>query len=255
MRQATADPDNDFVEGLFYSSREFYLTVGRMVDDTPWLDTIYGQDSYYRRTRHRAVMYLPTEEYIFRFDPDWFWNVPEGGFYTLFRRFAPKSLRNADFYSRYTLRKNKLFSRVRLIQEEPEEPLIQDWQVTWDKAAELTCYALEHVDLQDKPWAAVPINSPNSPTLYPIRAGTLYYNLGCYCHVKKSKFDDDFYYTKILDRKCVELGGIKMLYSSSFFSRNEFDRIYNGSGYNRLKKKYDPDTYAPTLFEKAVLTH
>ena len=31
----------------------------------------------------------------------------------------------------------------------------------------------------------------------------------------------DFYYTRLLDRKCFELGGIKMLYSTTFLDRKE----------------------------------
>ncbi len=34
-----------------------------------------------------------------------------------------------------------------------------------------------------------------------------------------------WHYTRIMDRKCFELGGIKMLYSSTFLSKNEFDRL------------------------------
>ena len=64
----------------------------------------------------------------------------------------------------------------------------------------------------------------------------------------------DFYYTRILDRKCFEFGGIKMLYSSTFLDRDEFDRLYNGIGYAALKRKYDPNGRAPNLFEKAVMS-
>ena len=43
-----------------------------------------------------------------------------------------------------------------------------------------------------------------------------------------------------------------MLYSSSFMSEAEFDRIYNGDAYRVLKAKYDPDSVFPTLYEKCV---
>ena len=36
-----------------------------------------------------------------------------------------------------------------------------------------------------------------------------------------------------MDRKCFDLGGIKMLYSSSFLIEPEFDLLYNGAGYRR----------------------
>ena len=109
------------------------------------------------------------------------------------------------------------------------------------------------MDIQGQPWVAVPIRTPRAPTNYPVRSDTLYFNVGCYCFAKKPKVDVDFYYTRILDRKCFELGGIKMLYSSTFIDREEFDRLYHGKAYAALKAKYDPAGYAPTLFEKAVI--
>src|SRR5262249_37151207 len=59
--------------------------------------------------------------------------------------------------------------------------------------------------------------------------------------------------TKILDRKCFDLGGIKMLYSSSFLSEAEFDQLYNGAGYKALKAKYDAAGNAQTLYKKVVM--
>ena len=56
------------------------------------------------------------------------------------------------------------------------------------------------------------------------RPNELYYNLGCYCQVRRPAGSEPYYYTKIMDRKCFELGGIKMLYSSSFLTESEFDR-------------------------------
>ena len=64
---------------------------------------------------------------------------------------------------------------------------------------------------------------------------------------------EPYHYTKILDRKCFDLGGVKMLYSSSFLSEAEFDRIYNGAAYKALKAKYDAAGNAQTLYRKVVL--
>ena len=132
------------------------------------------------------------------------------------------------------------------------EPLIQDWEVPWGAAAELVEFCLREVELDGRPWAAVPIRTPRQPTLYPIAADQLYFNLGCYCQVRKAAGKEPYHHTKIMDRKCFELGGIKMLYSSSFLSRPEFDARFNGEAYLALKRKYDPRGCAPTLFEKVA---
>ena len=51
----------------------------------------------------------------------------------------------------------------------------------------------------------------------------------------------------------MELGGIKSLYSDSFFTREEFNACYGGEAYRALKAKYDPQGAFPQLYEKCVL--
>ena len=53
----------------------------------------------------------------------------------------------------------------------------------------------------------------------------------------------------------AELGGIKSLYSDSFFTPEEFQRYYGGDAYRALKAKYDPQGAFPQLYEKCVLRH
>ena len=48
------------------------------------------------------------------------------------------------------------------------------------------------------------------------------------------------------------LGGIKSLYSSSFYSRGDFHRIYGGDEYRKLKERYDPDGALGELYDKCV---
>jgi FAD/FMN-containing dehydrogenase len=251
MQLAAKKSDVDFVEGLFYSKEEFYLTLGKMVDSAPELDDIY-KNIYYKMTQNKAEMYLKTKDYIFRYDPDWFWNIPETGFYALFRKLAPKSLRSSGFYNRYVKTKAKLMNRFGIKPKHNEEQLIQDWEVPYEHAKELVDFALNNVDLNGRPWVALPIKPLSSPTSYPLIANKLYFNLGCYCYTKKPQANEEYYYTKIMDKKCFELGGLKMLYSSTFLSKEEFDQAYNGKEYESVKLKYDPKGFAASLFEKAV---
>jgi FAD/FMN-containing dehydrogenase len=50
----------------------------------------------------------------------------------------------------------------------------------------------------------------------------------------------------------MELGGIKSLYSDSYFSREEFERAYGMPHYAELKAKYDPQRRMLGLYEKCV---
>jgi FAD/FMN-containing dehydrogenase len=252
MEEAVRRAKHTYIDGLFYSDRELYLTLGDGVDEAPWVDDIYGTSIFYRTLRSRDVMYLKSEDYIFRYDPDWFWNIPETGPYRLFRRFAPKRLRSSGFYNRYVAHKHRLTQFFHIPSDRSVEQLIQDWEVPWDRAPGFVRYLLDNIDIQRQPWVALPVRTPVSPTLYPIRAEQLYLNIGCYCFARRPRVDEDYYYTRLLDGKCFALGGLKMLYSSTFLEKPAFDHIYNGEVYRALKQKYDPNGCAPTLYEKAV---
>jgi FAD/FMN-containing dehydrogenase len=251
MRTATLQPDLAFVEGLYFEDRRFFLMTGRFVDRVEHVDDIVRKDIFYHLVEQRHDIYLETFDYIFRYDPDWFWNVPETGLFNVFRRHAPESWRNSAFYTKYVAMKSKLLAPLGM-KDDRVEPLIQDWEVPWTRAEELVRFSIENVQLEGRPWAAVPIRAPRQPTLYPIRPNELYFNLGCYCQVRRPQGKEPYHYTKIMDRKCFELGGIKMLYSSSFLSEPEFDALYNGAGYRALKQKYDAAGNAQTLYKKVA---
>ncbi len=253
MREATTLDDVDFVEGLFFEDRRFYLILGRFADEAPQLDDILRDHVFYRLVQTRQHIFLATADYIFRYDPEWFWNIPDSPLYTLFRRYAPERFRNSGFYTRYAAWKIRLREVIPARASEVTEPLIQDWEVPWDTANELVEFCLREVELDGRPWAAVPIRTPSQPTLYPITPDQLYFNLGCYCQVRKIEEREPYHYSTLMDRKCFDLGGIKMLYSSTFLERDEFDTRFNGEAYRKLKAKYDPGGCAPELYDKVTV--
>jgi FAD/FMN-containing dehydrogenase len=255
MQQATTRADIDFVEGLFFEDGRFYLMTGYFADEAPQIDDILRQQIFYRLVQERRDIYLATADYIFRYDPEWFWNIPDSPMYSLFRRYAPRRFRNSGFYTRYAAWKDRLQKRIPLPGrgKPATEPLIQDWEVPWHAGAELIEFCLRKVELDGRPWAAVPIRTPRQPTLYPILPDELYFNLGSYCQVRRPEGREPYYYSRIMDRKCFDLGGIKMLYSSTFLEQPEFDARFNGAAYHTLKAKYDPQGNAPTLFEKVAV--
>lgn len=252
MRDAADEMSWDFVEGLIYSARELYLICGRLVDEAPHVADIYGRVPYHKQLRNQGELWLTTEDYIFRYDPDWFWNVPDQGIHAWFRRLAPRRMKHSGFYQRY-VDFIRPFREIWGRDDGGTEPLIQDWEVPWAKAVELTEAALHEVDLLDKPWAAVPIRPHRSPTLFPLRSGDLYFNLGSYCWTASPIGDGrPFHYTRLMDRYCFDLGGLKLLYSSTFIDEPSFDVLYNGTAYRRLKDKYDPGTVLPMLYAKVA---
>jgi FAD/FMN-containing dehydrogenase len=250
MRAATERDDTDFVEGLFFDAQRLYLIVARFVQAAPHVDDIVRGNIFYRLVQEQPDVYLDTRSYLFRYDPDWFWNLPETPAFRLFRRIAPPSMRNSGFYKRYTAWKHAWRARLGMSGDASMEPLIQDWEVPWDQAAGFIRFAVREVDLGGRPWIVTAISTPRSPTLYPVTANALYCNLGCYCHVPRVAGHEDFWHTKVMDSECFARGGIKMLYSSTFLPRPEFERIYHGRAYAEIKARYDPQGRAPSLYDK-----
>jgi len=60
------------------------------------------------------------------------------------------------------------------------------------------------------------------------------------------------HYNRKIERKVAELGGIKSLYSDSYFTKDEFWGTYNRDAYAALKAKYDPRGALPDLYAKVV---
>ena len=60
-------------------------------------------------------------------------------------------------------------------------------------------------------------------------------------------------FNRRVERQVMALGGIKSLYSDSYFSRDEFDRAYGRPAYDRLKARYDPKHRLLDLYDKCVL--
>ncbi len=250
FKEAIKLQKEDFLEGLFFNDQRYFLTRGELVEEphTPCFDIYRGV--YYQALARENALYLKTEDYIFRYDPEWFWNFPDTTFYQLFRACAPRSCRNSGFYKRYTQFKHRLLKKLPWPSKPKEEPLIQDWEIPWEHAEKFISEVMAQVDLQGLPWVALPITPKSSPSLYPVRKDELYFNLGCYCYIKTA--GESFAATQNIDQLCFKWGGLKMLYSSSFMSEEQFDAIYGGEAYQRLKEKYDPEARCPSLFSKAV---
>lgn len=254
MRTAADRREEDFVEGLLFQDGRFYLLLSSFADDAPTVDNILRDHIYYRLVQQREHIHLSVRDYIFRFDPEWFWNIPLSGPYRLYRKYAPARFRNSGFYARYAGWRQHLRERLPNSRREPtHEPLIQDWQVPWDAAGDLTDFCLRNVDLGHRPWAAIPIRPQSRPTLYPVNPDTLYFNLGSYCQIPRQPGHPPYHETRIIDEQCFALGGIKMLYSSTFLSRDSFDLHYNGKAYLSLKQRYDPHGRAKSLYEKVAI--
>ena len=89
-------------------------------------------------------------------------------------------------------------------------------------------------------------------SLYPVR-DEWYVNFGFWDVKRTRDAHPPGHFNRLIEKKVAALGGIKSLYSDSFFTPQEFDAYYGGEAYRALKAKYDPQGAFPRLYEKCVL--
>ena len=134
------------------------------------------------------------------------------------------------------------------------ESVIQDVDIPIGRAAEFLEFFQREIGIL--PIWICPIRSPDAQAqypLYPLNPSTTYVNFGFWDVVKSKKSQLEGHFNRLVERKVAEFGGIKSLYSDSFYSREKFDGIYGGASYRQLKSRYDPLGRLHELYDKCVL--
>ncbi len=62
----------------------------------------------------------------------------------------------------------------------------------------------------------------------------------------------DGYYNLLVEDEVAKLDGHKSLYSSAFYTEDEFGLRYDGAAYQALKSAYDSGGRLPGLYDKCV---
>jgi FAD/FMN-containing dehydrogenase len=86
-----------------------------------------------------------------------------------------------------------------------------------------------------------------------MRDDTLYINFGFWDGVRSRQTYPRGHFNRLIEEEVTKLGGIKSLYSESFYSRETFDQQFGGDHYRALKARYDPDNRLKDLYQKCVL--
>jgi FAD/FMN-containing dehydrogenase len=131
------------------------------------------------------------------------------------------------------------------------ESVIQDVDIPIARAAEFLDFYAKHIALWPQ-WVC-PIGPQQGRfVLYPVK-DTWYVNFGFWDVKRTREAHAPGYFNRLIEEKVSALGGIKSLYSDSFFAEEDFQRRYGGAAYDALKEKYDPAGAFPRLYEKCVL--
>ncbi|MFP4260986.1 MAG: FAD-binding protein [Opitutales bacterium] len=252
--ERTRGGDASFVDGVVFREGEMYRSLGRSCETAESVGNYRFMRPYYRSIRERSEDWLSIEDYIWRWDTDWFWCARAFGMEHPLIRFPFWLLGGLNSRTYWKIR--NFYENSRLLRRigpgRGKEWVIQDVEIPVERAAEFQRFLHKKIGIH--PFWICPAKAYRDSSRFPLYQTdpeTLYINFGFWGGVPEGPEPD--YHNRLVEKKVQSLGGKKSLYSTSHFSESEFWEIYNRPAYQDLKRRYDPDGYFPDLYEKCVL--
>ena len=248
--------DAHFVDGTIFAPDRLFITLGRFADEAPSTSDYTFEHIYYRSIAEKREDWLAVRDYLWRWDTDWFWcskNLLAQN--PIVRRLYGRKRLGSRTYSkimRWNARVGITRKAERLLGLHSES-VIQDVDIPIARAAEFLAFFAREIGIL--PIWICPIGPGENAerfVLYPMRR-ELYVNFGFWDVVRKREPHPPGHFNRLVEREVARLGGIKSLYSESFYPEDEFAELFGGAAYRALKAKYDPGGAFPTLYEKCVL--
>lgn len=247
----------DYLDGVVFSPRESYLCVGIATDSPGAVSDYTGQQIYYRSIRHAHGIKddrLTIHDYLWRWDTDWFWcSRAFGAQRPLVRRWWPRRYRRSSVYSKLIAYDQRFAIADRIEKRNhrpPRERVVQDIEVPLEYCRQFLDWFFAHVPIEPVWLCPLRLRGDEEWPLYPIRSNRTYVNVGFWSSVPAGATEGAT--NRLIEAKVSELNGHKSLYSDSYYTAAEFDELYGGETYRRIKKIYDPDSRLLDLYAKAV---
>ncbi|MEM9242904.1 MAG: FAD-binding oxidoreductase [Pseudomonadota bacterium] len=240
-----------FLESVSFQHDQLSIISAEFVDQAPYVSNYKFMKIFYRAIQKKREDYLTVNDYIWRWDTDWFWCSKKLGLQNkLLRLLAGKWLLNSSSYWKIMnfYRNNSLLRYMQKVLP-PQETVVQDILIPIEKSLEF--YNFLHNEIKVKPLWLCPTHAYDSKVkydLFNLPTDTLFINFGIW-GVIKTKQSDGFYNKKI-EKEVSRLNGYKSLYSTVHYSEQEFWEIYNKPHYKALKEKYDPSNIFRDLYHK-----
>ncbi len=250
----------DYVDGTVFSRTESYLTLASYAASADHEPSDYtGEQVYYRSIPQRREDVLTTHDYLWRWDTDWFWcSRAFGAQNPLVRRLWPKDRLRSDVYWKLVAldRRTSFSSRLTAARRlPPREQVVQDIEVPVAALPDFLDFFHREVGIE--PVWVCPLRKRDATAswpLYELDAATTYVNVGFWSTVAVPPGVDprDGRVNRRIEQVVTDLGGHKSLYSTAFYDRDEFARLYGGATYERLRGAYDPQGRLPDMWTKTV---
>ncbi len=249
--------DVDFLDGIAFAPDALCLTRGRFVDAAPFVSDYTYEQIYYRSVRERDSDYLTTRDFLWRWDTDWFWCSRQVGAQNpLVRRLLGRRRLNSITYQRI-MRWNSRWGLTRAwnrLRGLHPESVIQDVDIPLERAGEFLAFLAAEIGIWPVWLCPIRARGPGADfPLYPMQQGVAYVNFGFWDVVRDPHPRPAGFHNRRIEQKVTALGGIKSLYSESYYPESEFWALHDRATYASLKRSYDPSGALGDLYAKCVV--
>jgi FAD/FMN-containing dehydrogenase len=254
LKELCSNKKNTYIDGVIFSPDEMYIILAEFVDQAPYVSDYTYMHIYYKSIQQQETNYLTTHDYIWRWDPDWFWCSKHFGMHHPLLRFLfGKFALNSSFYWKVShfLASHPPLKRLSQLFSKPSESVIQDILIPIDNSQKF--YEFLHSSLRISPLWICPFQSSHPDrtySLFNIDPKTLYIDFGFWEIVPSNQ--PQGFLNRLVEKKTEELKGFKSLYSDAFYTEEEFWRLHPQQAFLQLKAKYDPKSTFKDLYEKCV---
>lgn len=253
--QESKKKENDFVEGLAYSSDEAVIMTGVLTDEAEhdkinrigdyWKPWFFKHVEQYLRVSYGGTEYIPLRHYYHRHTRSIFWElqdiIPFGNnpvFRHLFGWMVPPKISLLKLTQGETIR--KLYEQHHVVQDMlvPMKYLEKSINV-FD--SEINVYPL---------WLC-PFVLPSQPGMVHPKGdeAELYVDIGAYGEPKQKHFQAKASMRQ-LEKYVRDVHGFQMLYADCYMNRDEFWEMFDGSLYNKLREQLNCNSAFPEVFDK-----
>ncbi|KAG6008879.1 hypothetical protein E4U21_003690 [Claviceps maximensis] len=290
VRSETANPDNDYVDGILFSQDHGVVITGTMTDEKPpgvqvqtfsnardpWFylhvqektdDKVLSSSSSSSSSSSVVVDYIPLAEYLFRYDRAGFWVGAQGWTYFKYMPF--------NRFTRWLLddfMHTRMLYRALHASGESARFVVQDLGLPYAKAEEFVNYTTAAFNIW--PLWLCPLRQTLPPTFHPYTGETEtvtasapdgsstpsapttttvpkdILNIGLWGW-GPSSHDDFVSMNRALEDKLVQLGGRKWLYAHTYYDQDEFWRVYdNNRSWYDALRQKYHATTLPTVHDK-----
>ncbi|MDX6228750.1 MAG: hypothetical protein QOI76_2140 [Frankiales bacterium] len=253
---AWAGEEVDFVDGVWFREEESYVTLGRFVESAPYNNDYTGQKIFYRSLQSRREDYLTIHDYLWRWDTDWFWCSRAFGAQNRWaRKVWPARYRRSSFYWKIIALERRWSVTARLDARAGRplrENVVQDIEIPVGRLPEML-RELDAITGIEPVWVCpVRLAGDHTWPLYPMKPHVLYVNVGFWSSTALAPGESEGAVNRKVEALVDRLGGHKSLYSTAFYSEDEFWQRYPAEAYWPVKRKYDPSGRLLDLYTKCV---